>query len=105
MLLKVLLKRQSPAMNFFRVSHLYLRMELIFGSIYSGSVFGKWTRLGQILEIQEYGSDMPLLKIWCAVHRSALAWNSVSSSVVEVNQLTLASYFHNWCSYTRASQS
>jgi hypothetical protein len=42
---------------------------------------------------------MPLLKIWCAVHRSQLAWQAVSSSVVEVKHLfqTLAgvsSYMH-----------
>lgn len=42
---------------------------------------------------------MPLLKIWCAVHRSQLAWQSVSSSVVEVKHLFqtltgISSYMH-----------
>ena len=41
----------------------------------------------------------PLLKVWCAVHRSQLAWHSVSESVVEVkhcfqNLISLVSYFH-----------
>jgi oligoribonuclease (3'-5' exoribonuclease) len=51
-------------------------------------------------QLQENGKDVPLLKIWCAVHRSALAWNSVCSSVAEVNYLirdaaALATYFHS----------
>ena len=51
-------------------------------------------------QFQENGKDVPLLKIWCAVHRSALAWTSVCSSVAEVNYLirdaaALATYFHS----------
>lgn len=42
---------------------------------------------------------VPLLKIWCAVHRSQLAWRSVSDTVTEVkycfqNLVSLVSYFH-----------
>ena len=42
---------------------------------------------------------LPLLKVWCAVHRSQLAWHSVSDTVTEVkhcfqNLVSLVSYFH-----------
>jgi hypothetical protein len=42
----------------------------------------------------------PLLKIWCCVHRSNLAWQSVSSYVPELGHvfqelISLASFFHN----------
>ena len=53
----------------------------------SGARSGIWARLSQMRQLQENGKDVPLLKIWCAVHRSALAWNSVCSSVAEVNYL------------------
>ncbi|XP_025423121.1 LOW QUALITY PROTEIN: zinc finger protein 862-like, partial [Sipha flava] len=41
----------------------------------------------------------PLLKMWCAVHRSALAWGQLTSNVIEVHKLIVAcsgmsSYFH-----------
>ncbi|CAB4021003.1 Hypothetical predicted protein [Paramuricea clavata] len=57
-------------------------------------------------QLQENGKDVPLLKIWCAVHCSALAWNSVCSSVAEVNYLirdaaALATYFHSSGGRTR----
>jgi len=40
-----------------------------------------------------------LLKVWCAVHRSQLAWHSVSESVIELkhcfqNLIRLVLYFH-----------
>ena len=34
---------------------------------------GTWARLNQMCQVQENGKDVPLLKIGCAVHRSALA--------------------------------
>jgi hypothetical protein len=42
---------------------------------------------------------LPLLKVWCAVHRSQLVWHSVSATVIEVkhcfqNLISLVSYFH-----------
>lgn len=42
---------------------------------------------------------LPLLKVWCAVHRSQLAWHSVSESVFEVkhifqNLISIVSFFH-----------
>lgn len=42
---------------------------------------------------------LPLLKVWCAVHRSQLAWHSVSESDIEVkhifqNLISLVSFFH-----------
>ena len=66
----------------------------------SGARSGIWARLSQMRQLQENGRNVPLLKIWCAVHRSALAWNSVCSSVAEVNHLirdaaALATYFHS----------
>ena len=38
----------------------------------SGARLGIWARLSQMRQLQENG-DVPLLKIWCAVHRSAVA--------------------------------
>ena len=66
----------------------------------SGARSGIWTKLSQMHHLQENGNDVPLLKIWCAVHRSALAWKSVCSSVAEVTNLirdaaALATYFHS----------
>ena len=43
----------------------------------SGARSGIRARLNQMRQLQENGRDVPLLKMWCAVHRSALAWNSV----------------------------
>ncbi len=44
-------------------------------------------------------ADMPLVVIWCAVHRSALAWKSVTNSISEISHLiqtisAIQSYFH-----------
>ncbi|CAB4037371.1 Hypothetical predicted protein, partial [Paramuricea clavata] len=69
-------------------------------SLNSGARSGIWERLSQMRQLQENGKDVPLLKIWCAVHRSALAWNSVCSLVAEVNYLirdaaALATYCHS----------
>jgi len=41
---------------------------------------------------------LPLLKVWCAVHRSQLAWHTVSESVFEVkhifqNLISIVSFF------------
>ena len=75
----------------------------------SGARSGIWARLNQMRQLQENGNDVPLLKMWCAVHRSALAWNSVCSSVAEVNYLirdaaALATYFHSSGVRTRELQ-
>ena len=39
----------------------------------SGVRSGIWARLNQMRQLQENGKDVLLLKIWCAVHRGALA--------------------------------
>lgn len=45
------------------------------------------------------GSNIPLIKIWCAAHRSELAWKSTSKSVPEISKVlsvlsSISSYFH-----------
>jgi len=42
---------------------------------------------------------MPLLTVWCAVHRVQLAWETVSIAVVEVKHcfqrlISISSFFH-----------
>ena len=65
-------------------------------SINTGERRGLWAQLQEMRD--KSTCNAPLLKIWCSVHRSALAWKSVCSSVVEVQSLLLdmtglASYF------------
>lgn len=43
--------------------------------------------------------SMPLIKIWCSVHRSALVWEKLTSQVSEISKLiemcaSITSYFH-----------
>lgn len=50
-------------------------------------------------EVQEAGSNIPLIKIWCSAHRAELAWKDAASSVKEVEKmlsvlLKISSYFH-----------
>ena len=48
------------------------------------------------------GTNLPLLKIWCAAHRTNLAWKSVCNSVPEVGNLVqtaadLCTFFPLFC--------
>lgn len=62
-------------------------------SINSGDKNGLWS----ILEKER--ADLPLIKVWCAVHRTALAWEKLTANVVEVKKnietcVSISSYFH-----------
>lgn len=50
-------------------------------------------------ETKSTGSEIPLIKIWCAAHRAELAWKSISKTVPEVNRMLsllsgMSSHFH-----------
>ena len=68
-------------------------------SLNSGERNGLWKLIDDAIEKGVTHDDhIPLLKIWCAVHRSQLAWKSVTSSIAEVNRLIMdltgiATYF------------
>lgn len=51
----------------------------------SGEKSGLWVLVEK--EIQSTGSQIPLIKIWCAAHRAELAWKNISSSVAEVSKV------------------
>jgi len=62
-------------------------------SINSADKNGLWS----ILEKER--ADLPLIKVWCAVHRTALAWEKLTANVVEVRKIietcvSILSYFH-----------
>ena len=66
-------------------------------SINVGERSGMWTQL-QELRNKSIHKTVPLLKIWCTVHRSSLAWKDACSNVSELQTLLLdltglASYF------------
>jgi len=73
-------------------------------SVNTGDKNGLWTLLQELkadsssnLGTSYYAS--PLLKVWCSAHRSQLAWQSVSTTVVEVkscfqNLVSIVTYFH-----------
>lgn len=72
-----------------------------------GEKNGLWALLEK--EIKLAGSDIPLLKVWCAAHRSELAWKSVSKSVPEVSKILnvlsrMSSHFHSSPMRTRELQ-
>jgi len=65
-------------------------------SLNSGERSGLWKKLEQEKSLHD---SSPLLKIWCAAHRSNLAYKDVSKSVTEVKLVTadvvnVGSYFH-----------
>lgn len=78
-------------------------------SINIGEKYGFWKLLESELksfQSAESPRSIPLLKVWCAVHRSQLAWHSVSETVTEVkhcfqNLIGLVSYFHTSGARTR----
>lgn len=64
-------------------------------SINVGEKNGLWT----LLTNDRLLINMPLIKVWCAVHRSALAWEELTANVVEVKKniescTSIATYFH-----------
>lgn len=66
-------------------------------SVNIGQKNGLWA----LIDSNRYSNNIqgPLLKMWCAVHRSALAWGQLTSNVIEVHKLIVAcsaisSYFH-----------
>ena len=52
-----------------------------------GSKGGLWTLVENKWRNNSNKSNIPLIKIWCAVHRLNLAWKDVSSTVVEVSHI------------------
>lgn len=54
-------------------------------SINTGEKSGLWRLMEEDAKVA--GSDIPLVKIWCAAHRSQLAWLSVSKTVTEIDHL------------------
>lgn len=66
-------------------------------NVNSGEKNSQWVFLDK--EIKEDGSKIPLIKIWCAAHRSELAWKNTATKVVAVNKVlttltSISSYFH-----------
>lgn len=63
----------------------------------TGEKNGLWTLIEA--KTKKVGSKIPLIKIWCAAHRSELAWKSVSNTVPEVSKVfsilsKISTYFH-----------
>jgi len=64
-------------------------------SINTGEKNGLWA----LLEKDKKSLPIPLLKVWCAVHRSALAWESLTANVIKIKKLidscsSISTYFH-----------
>lgn len=56
-----------------------------------------WTLLEEKLKVA--GSQIPLIKSWCAAHRAELAWKSATISVGKISKVlstlsSISSYFH-----------
>ena len=67
----------------------------------SGERGGLWILLEKLRQQQvpEKESRVPLIKIWCAVHHSNLAWKSVTNTVTELKVVieelkSISTYFH-----------
>ncbi len=63
----------------------------------TGTKKSLWTWLDQ--QSNSLKGSLPILKIWCAVHRSSLAWGDLCKSVGEVKRIindakAIATYFH-----------
>lgn len=52
-------------------------------SIKTGEKNGLWS----LIEKDKESISIPLLKVWCAVHRSALAWDSLTTNVPEIKKI------------------
>lgn len=66
-------------------------------NINTGQKNGLWALLQA--ECQKVGSNIDLIKIWCAAHRADLAWTDVSKDVTEIHNIlsklsAISSYFH-----------
>lgn len=64
-------------------------------SINTGSKNGLWS----MFNVDKQNDKCPLIKIWCAVHRSALAWENMTSNVIEIKKIielcsSISTYFH-----------
>lgn len=65
------------------------------GAINTGSKNGLWG----MFDIDRQNDNTPLIKVWCAVHRSALAWEKMTSTVIEVKKMielcsSISTFFH-----------
>jgi len=74
-----------------------------------GSKGGIWILVENKWRNNSNKSNVPLIKIWCAVHRSNLAWKDVSSTVVEVFHIVsklsgISDFFNNSTLRTRELQ-
>lgn len=71
-------------------------------SVNTGEEAGLWSifqKEKENLEKKAGAVKIPLIVIWCAVHRSALAWKSVTDTVLEVSHIiqtmsSISAYFH-----------
>lgn len=66
-------------------------------NVNTGERNGLWTLFEK--KVEDVGSEIPITKIWCAVHRSELAWKHVSSKVPIISKLfsilsSISSYFN-----------
>lgn len=66
-------------------------------NVNTGEKKSLWVLLDE--KMRAAGSKIPLTKIWCAAHRSELAWKSASGSVPEVSKVlsllsSMTTYFH-----------
>lgn len=66
-------------------------------NVNTGEKNSLWVLLDK--EIKEAGSKIPLIKIWCAAHRSELAWKNTATKVGAINKVlttltSISSYFH-----------
>lgn len=66
-------------------------------NVNSGNRGGIWKFLEE--EISQNGSEIPLMKIWCAAHRADLAFEDLTTAVPETNRILtvlsrIASHFH-----------
>lgn len=66
-------------------------------SVNTGEKKGLWRLIDD--NSNALGSQVPILKIWCAAHRAELAWKDVSKSITEVANIfkslvSISTYFH-----------
>jgi hypothetical protein len=69
-------------------------------SVNTGEKKGLWALIDRDFNLP-LGDEVPtpMIKIWCAVHRSQLAWKSVTNSIQEVSHLiqqlsSISTFFH-----------
>ena len=69
-------------------------------SVNTGEKGGLWTLFRQEYRDSNSEQPLPLFNVWCAVHRSNLAWKSTSDIVPEVKKMfqviiSISTYFHS----------